>query len=74
MEIKASVGVVAVANSTTYIGKTEPFTDFNREAFENALMRGVQIPKNTIWDTLKWATLGIFKTNFPVSVPIKREF
>ncbi|KAG0634772.1 hypothetical protein HOY80DRAFT_1059128 [Tuber brumale] len=65
VEIKVSVETGMIANSTT-IGEREPFTEFSREAFEDAVVTGRLVPEKTIWDTLPGMNdFGYFPAEFP---------
>ncbi|PWW80517.1 hypothetical protein C7212DRAFT_361529 [Tuber magnatum] len=65
VEIKVSVETGAIADSTA-IGEREPFTEFNREILEDAVVTGRLAPENTIWDVLPGMDdFGYFPDEFP---------
>ncbi|KAG0136103.1 hypothetical protein HOY82DRAFT_599949 [Tuber indicum] len=65
VEIRVSAETGVIANSTT-IGEREPFSEFIREVFEDAVVTGRLAPENTIWDTLPGMVgFGYFPAGFP---------
>ncbi|RPA99480.1 hypothetical protein L873DRAFT_908442 [Choiromyces venosus 120613-1] len=65
VEIKVSLDTGAIVGSTT-ISLREPFTEFNREVFEDSVVTGRPTPENTIWDTLPGMDdFGFFPAELP---------